>query len=176
MSAPGEVACRWVETDAAFAEAAAVFTRLMLLDPAYISHSEIQWGLSPDGLRWADDAEEQVGGYMQWVRGAAEARMAVATDGAEALLGVAVVTFETDMPGRFATVQDLVVEPQARGGGVGARLLGFVQAEAERQGCRWLFLESGVRNGRAHAFFEREGFAPTSHTFAKPLAAGSADR
>jgi GNAT superfamily N-acetyltransferase len=87
----------------------------------------------------------------------------------EALAAAAVVTWELDKPGRVATLQDVVVDPEQRGHGVGAALLRFVEAEALERGCRWLMLESGVRNARAHAFFERAGLEVVSHTFAKPL-------
>jgi GNAT superfamily N-acetyltransferase len=164
-----EVVVAWAGTDEAFDRAADVLIRLMLQDTAYISHSEIHWGLSKDGLQWSEDADRQLRDYLAWVRAEPSAEIATATASDGALAGVAVVTWSTAMPGRFATIEDVVVEPAARGSGVGARLVAFVEAEAKARGCRWLFLESGVRNTRAHAFFEREGFAPTSHTFAKAL-------
>lgn len=169
MSAAPPLSIRWTASEAEFEASAQVVVRLMLLDEAYISHSEIQWGLSPDGRRWAGDAPARLQAYLGWVRSSADARLAVASEPSGDILGACIVTTEVDMPGRFATIQDMVVEPHARGRGVGAALLAFVEADAVRQGCRWLFLESGVRNARAHGFFEREGLAPTSHTFAKPL-------
>ena len=173
MSEAGSVTVRWTASDAEFQAAAAVLIRLMLLDPAYISHSEIQWGLSPDGQRWADEAPERLQGYLAWIGAVEDARVAVATDDSGRPVAVCIVIWEADKPGRFATVQDMAVDPAFRKQGVGAQLLAFVEAEATIQGCRWLLLESGVRNEGAHRFFEREGFAPVSHTFAKPIGAAA---
>jgi GNAT superfamily N-acetyltransferase len=48
-------------------------------------------------------------------------------------------------------------------------VLDWIAAEARAHGIRRLFLESGANNERAHAFFEREGFRPTSVVMMKSL-------
>lgn len=142
----------------------------MPLDAAYISHSEIQWGLSPDGERWAEDAEARLRGYLDWVSSLGPgAAIAQACDASGALLGAAVVLWMADTPAPHAILQDIVAAPEARGRGVGGALLRFIEAAAKARGLGWLFLESGARNSRAHAFFAREGYDLISHTFAKRL-------
>jgi ribosomal protein S18 acetylase RimI-like enzyme len=66
-------------------------------------------------------------------------------------------------------LQDIGIDPAWRSEGLGRRLVAFVEAQAAARGCEWLFLESGIRNRRAHRFFEDAGFEAVSHTFAKPL-------
>jgi N-acetylglutamate synthase-like GNAT family acetyltransferase len=51
-------------------------------------------------------------------------------------------------------------------------MMAMIEAEARSRGVAWLFLESGVRNHRAHGFFETAGFATVSHVFGKPLTPG----
>lgn len=163
------VVCRWAADQAEARAACEILGRLMLLDPAYISHSEIQWGLAPDGDRWAEDAQDQLSGYFAWIRSNPDAQIAVALARDGAIAAVALVTWESDKPGHVAILQDMAVDPKRRSEGVGAALLAFLETEAQARGRRWLMLESGVRNHRAHAFFERSGLAVVSHTFAKRL-------
>jgi hypothetical protein len=47
----------WEEGSAAWAEAARFFARVISRDPAYISHGEIQTGLSLDGKTWIANLE-----------------------------------------------------------------------------------------------------------------------
>ncbi|ACY99789.1 MULTISPECIES: ribosomal protein S18-alanine N-acetyltransferase [Thermomonospora] len=55
-------------------------------------------------------------------------------------------------------VQTIAVRADRQGRGVGRALLGELLAEAERRGCREVFLEVRVDNDRAQALYERFGF------------------
>lgn len=55
-------------------------------------------------------------------------------------------------------VDELVVDDQHRGGGIGGQLLERLVATARRRGCRVLELESAGHRTRAHGFYERHGF------------------
>ena len=59
--------------------------------------------------------------------------------------------------GRHLYVDDLVTDAGARSHGHGKRLLDWLKAEARRQGCRTLQLDSGTQRKDAHAFYLREG-------------------
>ena len=85
------------------------------------------------------------------------------------LLALAYVTFAASAPVPFAIGEDLIVSPGARGSGVGKAVLDWLADEARARGIRRLFLESGITNKRAHDFFEREGFHPTSVVMMKSL-------
>ena len=50
----------WAESEAERRAAAQFFARVVRADPAYISHGEIQWALSPDGVHWAPDLEARL--------------------------------------------------------------------------------------------------------------------
>jgi N-acetylglutamate synthase-like GNAT family acetyltransferase len=70
----------------------------------------------------------------------------------------------------YALLENLVVEPGARGGGVGRALLEHAEQVAREHGCTKLMLLSGVHRTEAHAFFERLGYdGSVSRAFKKYL-------
>jgi ribosomal protein S18 acetylase RimI-like enzyme len=164
----------WEEGAAAWSEAARFFARVIVLDPAYISHGEIQTGLSLDGTTWIADLEarflaEAIGEEAR----SPERSLAVARNDATggAIVAAAAVSWNFDTPDApYAVLQDAAVEPTLRSRGIGVDLVAFVEREALARGARWLFLESGKDNVRAHNFFKRAGFHEVSHVFAKRLA------
>jgi len=62
-------------------------------------------------------------------------------------------------------IQELIVEPELRSRGIGAELLRAVCAEAGAAGCVHLELSSGFARTRAHAFYERHGWAKDHYSF-----------
>ena len=157
---------KWAADKQDWADAARFFARVIAPDPAYISHGEIQGALSLDGKTWEPDLErrflEELGEYDD-TRG-----IAIMRDANGAIVSAANVTWSFEVAeAPFATLQDLAVEPALRSVGLGRRLVAFVEKEARRRGAKWMFLESGKNNHRAHAFFERHGFGEISHVFMK---------
>jgi GNAT superfamily N-acetyltransferase len=78
------------------------------------------------------------------------------------LLGTVLVSLCADvMFGRrpFAVVENIVVAPQARGRGLGERLLRAVERFCIDARCSKIMLLSATGRERAHAFFERCGYA-----------------
>jgi len=71
-----------------------------------------------------------------------------------------------------AEIAGLIVDEAARGGGIGRALLGAAEEWARAQGCLAIRVRSNVARERAHAFYEREGFAiiKTQRVFEKRLA------
>jgi GNAT superfamily N-acetyltransferase len=69
--------------------------------------------------------------------------------------------------GKVLYVDDLVTTEDARSGGLGKALLGWLEGEARRAGCAGLHLDSGVQRARAHRFYFREGMAIYNFHFAK---------
>jgi ribosomal protein S18 acetylase RimI-like enzyme len=157
----------WAATTEEWAEAAHFFARILAADPEYISHGEIQEGLSPDGKSWAPDLEE---GFLAGLGSFGDYRgIAILRDEGGKIAAAASVTWPLESAGApYATLQDMAVEPALRSQRLGARLLQFVEAEAARRGAMWIFLESGKNNRRAHSFFERQGFGEVSRVFMKP--------
>lgn len=157
----------WATTAEQRAEAARFFARVITADPAYISHGEIQAGLSPDGKTWAADLESM---FLQDVaEDDLSFAIALARGDDGPLIGAAILLIEESERLKFGVLADLAVDPARRSSGLGEALSAFVDAEAKRRGCAWMFLESGKNNRRAHAFFERHGYEEISHVFGKKL-------
>ncbi|MBW7982753.1 aminoalkylphosphonate N-acetyltransferase [Enterobacillus tribolii] len=69
----------------------------------------------------------------------------------------------------IAEIQELVVAADARGKGVGKRLLGWAETTARKQGAEQTELSTSVRRHDAHRFYQREGYKNTHLRFTKPL-------
>ncbi len=78
-------------------------------------------------------------------------------------------TVETD---GHAEISGLVVDEGLRSRGVGKALLEAAEAWARSRGCDLMSVRSNVIRGRAHAFYERHGYActKTQKTFHKRIA------
>jgi GNAT superfamily N-acetyltransferase len=60
---------------------------------------------------------------------------------------------------RTAEVKRMYVAPDARGLGLGRRVLAELEAEARRLGARTVVLETGVRQPEAIAMYEKAGYS-----------------
>lgn len=149
------------------ADAAAFAGKTVGREAAYISHGEIQTGLSLDGRNWVPDLGAL---YAADFADPGERDMLVGRDAQGQVRAMLILAWERSSRVAYAVIEDMAVDPDMRSGGVGAQLI--AQAEkriAERGGIEWVFLESGLHNEKAHGFFERHGFAPQSKVFAKRL-------
>lgn len=72
--------------------------------------------------------------------------------------------------GRFVYVDDLVTTEEARGSGLGGRLLDAVADEARRQGIERLVLDTALDNVLAHRFYYRQGLLARALRFSRPIA------
>ncbi len=148
-------------------EAAAFAARIIGAQPSYISHGEIQWGLTtPDGIHWIEGLEQR---YAEDFAAPGDREMLIARDSRGAIVGLGILHPQLDGPVRYGVVEDMAVAPESRSTGIGHALLERLVERARESGCVWVFLESGLGNGAAHRFFEREGFTMTSHVFARRL-------
>lgn len=68
-----------------------------------------------------------------------------------------------------ALLEGVRVSSSARGQGIGEQLVGFAIEEAKKAGCRLVQLTSDKRRKRAHAFYERLGFANSHEGFKREL-------
>lgn len=62
-------------------------------------------------------------------------------------------------------MERVVIDAQRRGRGIGAALMDEVVARARSAGCYKLTFLSNKRRSRAHPFYRRLGFEPTSEGF-----------
>ena len=82
-------------------------------------------------------------------------------------LGYAVVTFGFDLEwgGRDAFLTELWLEPDARGHGVGARVLAAVETRARAAGARAMHLMVRHANANAQALYRRAGYSVPDRLF-----------
>ena len=140
--------------------------------PDYISHAELQGGRALSPSAWRPDLRDVLRAEMAPRLGGAhwpDGKPIAVAEREGALVALAYVAFAGSASVPFAIVEDLIVAPATRGRGVGHAMLDWIAAEARAHGIRRLFLESGIANKRAHDFFEREGFRPTSVVMMKSL-------
>ena len=83
----------------------------------------------------------------------------VATSAGRVVGWAAVCADEPFVEGFGAHLEGLVVEESMRGLGIGARLIVAVESWARERGCAEMRVQSNVVRERAHAFYQRHGFA-----------------
>jgi GNAT superfamily N-acetyltransferase len=139
-------------------------------DPAYISHGELQLGRAIDEHHWAADLEELIRVELANIVGdVSGSRKILTVHVGDVCTGLAILRFETAPPSPYAILEDLLVARSERSSGLGSKMLGLIEDECRRVGCRRIFLESGIGNGQAHGFFQRAGFATCSVVMTKSL-------
>lgn len=69
----------------------------------------------------------------------------------------------------FMHVDDLVTAARLRSHGLGEALFRWLVAEARRQGCTRIDLDSRINRGEAHRFYVRQCMTATSLHFVLPL-------
>jgi GNAT superfamily N-acetyltransferase len=90
-------------------------------------------------------------------------RIFVARDGARLVGMVSILrTVSTAEGGPAGLLEDLVVRPEARGKGLGSRLLAHAIAQARAEGLTRLTLLTDGDNFNAHRLYERAGFSFSS--------------
>ncbi len=69
--------------------------------------------------------------------------------------------------GKHLYIDDLVTTAEARGRGLGAKMLKYAEKQAAVKGCARLRLCTGSRNAAAKRFYAREGWKQSSVVFKK---------
>jgi GNAT superfamily N-acetyltransferase len=107
----------------------------------------------------AQVAQQQAEGY----------RLVYLEDGGRAVACAGFRVFWMLARGRNLYVDDLATLPDERSKGWGGRLFEWLEAEARRQGCAELHLDSGVQRGAAHRFYFRRRMTISAYHFALKL-------
>jgi ribosomal protein S18 acetylase RimI-like enzyme len=68
-----------------------------------------------------------------------------------------------------ALVEDVVVDPDRHGAGIGKTMMRAALAEARRKGCYKIALSANQKRERAHAFYESLGFERHGYSFLMTL-------
>ena len=71
---------------------------------------------------------------------------------------IAVLVLSVEHQGLMAEIDEFFVRPEARGRGVGARMLAAAEAALAARGCVRLQLQLSETNEPARAFYERRGY------------------
>ncbi|QZH74623.1 MAG: GNAT family N-acetyltransferase [Erythrobacter sp.] len=165
MTLAADLSYRWNDP-ADIGPAAAFAGRIIGAAPQYISHGEIQTGLSDDGQTWVPDLADL---YAKDFADPGERDMLVGRDDAGDVRAILIVAWEENPRRRYAVIEDMAVDPELRSHGVGKEMLLQAEARIRKRGVEWVFLESGRENEGAHGFFEREGFEKLSSVFGRKL-------
>lgn len=83
---------------------------------------------------------------------------AVARDAAGRAMGCAAVVRQPE----YGEIKRMYVPPAARGQGLGAALLEFIEKQAHARGCALLRLETGIRQPEALRLYARAGYVERS--------------
>lgn len=71
--------------------------------------------------------------------------------------------------GYLGHVDELIVDREVRGSGIGTRLLEDLVAAARQRHCRVVELDSAFHREQAHEFYQRHGFQSRALLFSKAL-------
>ena len=115
---------------------------------------------------------EEIARRLQGIKSSAEAAVFVAELETGEIAGwIAVFVYRTVEADARAEVSGLVVDERFRSQRVGEHLLARAEEWARENGCRAIGLRSNVIRDRAHAFYERHGYAhsKTQKAFRKQL-------
>ena len=141
------------------------------VEPSYISHGEVHYGRATDLQTWSPELRailEEGFEYAMSAEGGGESCFSLATAECDGVtIGLAIVEFKHDT--RVAILQDLVIAQSYRAKKIGAKFLLWIEDEARKKDMKSLFLESGIKNRRAHHFFEHNGFTVCSVEMVKEL-------
>ncbi|MFS2154461.1 GNAT family N-acetyltransferase [Rhizobium sp. Rhizsp42] len=76
--------------------------------------------------------------------------------------------------GKYVEADNVVVDVAARGMGIGAGLMAWIEAEGEREACALLRIAAVLSNVDARRFYARNGFFDDGILMAKALSRGAA--
>jgi len=112
-----------------------------------------------DGKPLAADARENlISGLVKH----GGARVFLAYEGEHALgVAICLVGFSSFRAKPLINIHDIAVSPDARGKGIGRKLLEAVEAEAQAMGCCKVTLEVRSDNARAMGLYRSVGFKPS---------------
>lgn len=165
--------CRWANLSDCPEELADFFIANVV--PEYISHGEIQDGRADGPGKWSETLRTTL--INQFSLACAkkgdgvlpETRVAVATSSQASVAGIGYIGVQDDATNSYAVLYDLIIRSDSRGNGVGTHLLKWIEERLRIQNIKFLFLESGVNNYRAHDFFKASKFEAVSVSFMKSL-------
>ena len=141
-----------------------MFMEMLQAQQSYISHGEIQMGLSYDGQTLAPDAKEKWQHYLDRHSSSNKSFIYVLED-AEKIVGFTIFGIEDDYDKEYGVIYDILVSDEYRGTGASSKLFQQAMDTLKINNLTDCYLESGVENHRAHSFFEKKGFKHVSNIY-----------
>jgi len=164
----------WMRSADELEDAARLFARHV--QPAYISHSELQGPRAIAPGQWSEGLEDilrqDIAGRLANPLDAAErgtTQLAAVAHLDRKLAGVFLVTFARDGATPYAILEDMVVDEGLRGAGIGTKYMAWIDEQCRQRKIFRQFLESGGSNHKAHDLFARKGFRQLSIVMMKEL-------
>ncbi|RPF72518.1 GNAT family N-acetyltransferase [Aurantiacibacter spongiae] len=158
----------WHGSDLPAGEAADFAATVIGSQNSYISHGEIQTGLSRDGETWIGNLRDR---FSRDFANDPDGETLLVRDRNGSIIGLLVLAWSPDGEARYATIEDMAIASEHRGEGLGRIMLDAAIERASASEADWVFLESGHANEDAHHFFEHNGFAKISSVFGKRIGA-----
>ena len=78
----------------------------------------------------------------------------------EKILGMINLLFteSTALGSKVAILEDMVVQAQSRGEGIGSKLIDYAISEAKKEGCKRITVLADIENTKAQSFYQNKGF------------------
>jgi len=94
-------------------------------------------------------------------------RLYVVTDGNEIVGSFALLIMDNlgHLGAPSGLVEDVVVQPNRQGQGIGKQMMAFAIERCSERGCYKLALSSNLKRRRAHEFYESLGFEKHGYSF-----------
>ena len=165
-----ELTCSWLSDEDRLAYLVDFFVQNA--PPEYISAVEIMTGRAVDEKNWSKNLRKlifsELKGCLDSYRRHGEFRAAT-TRRDDKVVGLSIVRIVRRGEIPYGRIEDLLVEENSRGVGVGTTLLSWVEKALVAENVSRVFLETGIRNSRAHEFFQKRGYSVTSRVMMKIL-------
>lgn len=134
---------------------------------AYISHGEVLCGRATHDFKWAENINSQMKQeFIYYIFHNKKYPMFEILVSGE-LIGFAII--EINKKTNSAILSDIMIKKTRQSKGTGKKTLIKIENYLKNKGIDILLLESGIKNKKAHDFFEKNGFTEISVEYSKNL-------
>lgn len=165
-----ELQIRWCDNKDEVLQAITLF--IENTSPDYISHGEVQSGRATGFSQWSPDLAAVLHReFSMCFESASEEgsyKLAIGYMDNK-LSGLIFIQIVKSASQPYAILQDMVIAKKLRGKHLGKNMLAWIEGKLKENGIRLLFLESGIHNHGAHAFFEANNFYVSSKIMVKEI-------
>lgn len=162
--------CSWLQDSESAESLSDFFVSNVTLD--YVSHGEILTGRATDKRTWSPNLREIICRELatcveSFCKGASLRAATAIKDGR--IVGLTIAEIDRSTSTHHAWIHDLVVDRDSRLQGIGTAFLEWIENELRREKVRSVFIESGINNDVAHAFFKGRGYSVCSQVMNKVI-------